>query len=113
MHNCFIVCLLFMFIIIIIIIIFLAFFPYPLELSRGVCVINDEQQGLECELRMVAPNPQLAISLAPINISFYCVYGKNSRGGEGRCYIFPLTHEYTSMHSGGALITTSVFAYDH
>lgn len=113
MHNCFIVCLLFMFIIIIIIIIFLAFFPYPLELSRGVCVINDEQQGLECELRMVAPNPQLAISLASISISFYCVYGKNSRGGEGRCYIFPLTHEYTSMHSGGALITTSVYAYDH
>lgn len=67
----------------------------PLELSRGVCVINDEQQGLESELRMVAPNPQLAISLASINISFYCVYGSNSRGGEGTRCIFPLTREHT------------------
>lgn len=96
----------------IIIIIFFFFFP-SLKLSRGVCVINDEPQGLESELRMVAPNPQLAISLASINISFYCVYGSNSRGGEGRCCIFSLTREYTWMHSSGTLITTPVYAYDH
>lgn len=91
-----------------------AFLPLPpLELSRGVCVINDEQQGLESELRMVAPNLQLAISLASINISFYCVYGSNSRGGEGTCCIFPLTREYTWMHSGGTLIAAPDYAYDH
>lgn len=75
-------------------------------------MINDEQRGLECELRMVAPNPQLAISLASINISFYCVYGSNSRGGEGRCCIFALTREYTRTHSGGTLIAATVYAYD-
>lgn len=85
----------------------------PPELSRGICVINDEQQGLESELRMVAPNPQLAISLASINISFYCVYGSNSRGGEGTHSIFPLTREYTWMHSRGTLIAAPVYAYDH
>lgn len=38
-------------------------------------VINDERQGLESELRMVALNPQLAISLASINISFLlCIW---------------------------------------
>lgn len=45
---------------------------------------------------MVAPNPQLAISLAFINISFNCEYGSNSTGGEGRCCIFPLTREYVN-----------------
>lgn len=91
---------------------YLLFFSHSRTLKR-CCVINDEQQGLESELRMVALNPQLAISLASINISFYCVYGSNSRGGEGRCYIFPLTCEYTWMHSGGTLIADSVYACDH
>lgn len=76
-------------------------------------MINDEQRGLESELRMVAPNPQLAISLASINISFYCVYGSDSRGGESTRCIFPLTREYTRMHAGGTLIAAPVYAYDH
>lgn len=75
--------------------------------------VNDEQRGLESEIRMAAPNPQLAISLASINISFYCVYGSNSKGGEGTCCIFPLTREYTRMHSAGMLIPAPVHAYHH
>jgi len=46
----------------------ISLFLSPLELSKGARVINDEQQGPESEPRMVAPNPQLAISLASINI---------------------------------------------
>lgn len=42
--------------------------PTHLELSRGIAVINDEQRGLASETRMAAPHPQLAISLASINI---------------------------------------------
>lgn len=75
-------------------------------------MINDEQRGPESELRMVAPNPQLAISLASINISFYCVYGSNSRGGESARCILPLTREYMRMHAGGTLIAAPVYAYD-
>lgn len=84
------------------------FFPLSRTLKRCF-VINDEQRDLEREPRMVALNPQLAISLASINISFYCVYGSNSRGGEGRCYIFPLTREYTWTHSGGILMADCVY----
>lgn len=75
-------------------------------------MINDEQRGLESELRMVAPNPQLAISLASINISFYCVYGSSGRKGEGARCILPLTREYTRTRSGGTLIAAPVYAYD-
>lgn len=42
--------------------------PTHLKLSRGIAVINDEQRGLASETRMAAPHPQLAISLASINI---------------------------------------------
>lgn len=109
MHNN---CRFIVFLMFIIVITFLFFFTPPPELSRGVGVINDEQRGLESELRMVAPNPQLAISLASINISFYCVYMSSGRRGEGTRCILPLTREYTRTHSGGTLIAAPVYAYD-
>lgn len=86
---------------------------FSMKLSRSVCVINDKQQGLESELRMVAPNQQLAMSLASINISFHCEYGCDSTAGEGRSGIVALTREYTRMRSSATLIAAPVHAYDH
>lgn len=109
MHNnslslffCFFKCLLFL-------------LPHPphLELSRGVAVINDEQRGLASETRLAAPHPQLAISLASINIWFYCVCGSNSGRGAGARCASALTREHTWMRSGGALIAAPVYAFNH